>query len=368
MIPYGRQSIDDADIAAVIAVMKSEWLTTGPAIEAFEQGIIRATGARHAVAFANGTATLHGCVAAAGLGSGDLLVTSPLTFMASANCGRYVGASIDLIDIDPATLNLDPSRVGPDADALVAVHYAGLPVDLRALRHRPRVVIEDAAHALGAMTPDGPVGNCARSDMCSFSFHPVKPVTTGEGGVVTTNSDELAERLRRFRTHGIVRRPELGGWYYDIADLGFNYRMTDMQAALGLSQLTRLDSFIDRRNQIADRYRLLLADLPVTLPPAAPAGFRHGYHLFPIQVADRHRVFTALRDADIFVQVHYVPIYAHSISTDIGKSAADYPNCATAYEGLISMPIYPDLTDDEQDHVVATLASVLNDDQTTTPR
>jgi dTDP-4-amino-4,6-dideoxygalactose transaminase len=359
VISYGRQSIDDDDIAAVTAVMKGDWLTQGPAIEAFEQAIINFTGAKHAIAFANGTATLHGCAVAVGLGPDDLLVTSPLTFMASANCGRYVGAAIDLIDIDPATLNLDPTRIGPNVDALVAVHYAGLPVDLRAMNRRPRVVIEDAAHALGAMTPDGPVGNCAHSDMCSFSFHPVKPVTTGEGGVVTTNSDHLAERLRRFRTHGIVKRPELGGWYYDIGELGFNYRMTDMQAALGLSQLRKLDRFIHRRNQIADRYRLLLAELPVTLPPAAPAGFRHGYHLFAIQVADRHRVFTALRDAGLFVQVHYVPIYAHTISTDIGKSSADYPNCATVYEGLISMPIYPDLTDDEQDFVVATLQSAL---------
>ncbi|MCE9623078.1 MAG: DegT/DnrJ/EryC1/StrS family aminotransferase [Actinomycetia bacterium] len=359
MISYGRQSIDDDDIAAVTAVMKGDWLTQGPAIEAFEQGIIRDTGARHAIAFANGTATLHGCTVAAGLGPEDVLATSPLTFMASANCGRYVGASIDLIDIDPATLNLDPTKIGSDVDALVAVHYAGLPVDLRALNRRPRVVIEDAAHALGAMTPDGPVGNCAHSDMCSFSFHPVKPVTTGEGGVVTTNSDELAERLRRFRSHGIVRQPELGGWYYDIADLGFNYRLTDMQAALGLSQLNRLHRFIDRRNAIADRYRLLLADLPVTLPPAAPEGFRHGYHLFAIQVPDRPRVFAALRDAGIFVQVHYVPVYAHTISADIGKSAADYPNCAGVYEGLISMPVYPDLTDDEQDYVVATLRAAL---------
>jgi len=359
VISYGRQSIDEDDIAAVAAVMKGEWLTQGPAIEAFEQAITAVTGARHAVAFSNGTATLHGCAVAAELGSDDLLVTSPLTFMASANCGRFVGASIDLIDIDPTTLNLDPTRIGSDVDALVAVHYAGLPVDLRALNRRPRVVIEDAAHALGAMTPDGPVGNCAHSDMCSFSFHPVKPVTTGEGGVVTTNSDDLAERLRRFRTHNIVRQPDRGGWYYDIAELGFNYRMTDMQAALGLSQLSKLDRFIARRNGIADRYRVLLADLPVILPPQAPAGFRHGYHLFAIQVADRRRVFTAMRDAGIFVQVHYVPIYAHSISTDIGKTSVDYPHCAAAYEGLISIPIYPDLTDDEQDHVVATLVASL---------
>ena len=207
--------------------------------------------------------------------------------MASANCARYVGADVALIDIDPSTLNLDPAGVLPEHDALVAVHYAGLPVDLTRLAVRPRVVIEDAAHALGAFTPEGPVGNCAHSDMCCFSFHPVKPVTTAEGGVVTTNSDEYADALRRFRSHGIVRQPDRGGWYYEIDELGFNYRLTDLQAALGASQMVRLDEFICRRNAIADRYRHELADVPCVLPPAAPTGTRHGYHLFVIQVADR---------------------------------------------------------------------------------
>ena len=214
------------------------------------------------MAYSSGTAALHGATAAAGLGPGDVVVTSPLSFMASANCARYVGATPALVDVDPATWNLDVRSVDPSVAAVVPVHYAGLPVDLAAMSRRPRVVIEDAAHALGASTPDGPVGNCARSDMCCFSLHPVKPITTAEGGIVTTNDDELADRLRRFRTHGIVRLPERGGWYYEIGELGFNYRMTDIHAALGVSQLTKLDRFVERRNEIADRYRTLSLTSP----------------------------------------------------------------------------------------------------------
>jgi perosamine synthetase len=358
-IPYGRQSIDDDDIAAVLAVLKGDWLTQGPAIEAFEQAVVAYTGARHAVALSNGTTALHGAVAAAGIGPGDTLLTSPLTFMASANCGRYVGARVDLVDVDEATLNLDVAKVPDGVDCLVAVHYAGLPVDLAALANRPRVIVEDAAHALGAHTPDGPVGNCARSDLCCFSFHPVKPVTTGEGGIVTTNDDALAERLRRFRTHGIERKPERGGWYYEISDLGNNYRLTDIQAALGATQMAKLDRFIDRRNAIAERYRERLAHLPVTLPPAAPAGWRHGYHLFAIQVEDRRRVFDGLRAAGIGVQVHYVPVHHHPISADLGLEAGAMPVCDRVYERLISLPVFPGLTDDEQDRVIEVLEGLL---------
>lgn len=358
-IPYGRQSIDDDDVQAVVAVLKGDWLTQGPAIEAFERAVAEYTGARHAVAFSSGTTALHGAVAAAGIGPGDTLFTSPLTFMASANCGRYVGARVGLIDIDERTLNLDVRLVPEGIDALVAVHYAGLPVDLAALAHRPRVLIEDAAHALGAHTPDGPVGNCARSDLCCFSFHPVKPVTTGEGGIVTTNDDELAERLRRFRTHGIERRPERGGWYYEITELGNNYRLTDIQAALGVSQMKKLDRFIDRRNRIAERYCERLAHLPVVLPPAAPPGYRHGYHLFPIQVEDRRRVFDGLRSHGIGVQVHYVPVHHHPISADLGLAPGALPVCDRVYERLISLPMFPGLTDAEQDRVIEVLEGLL---------
>jgi dTDP-4-amino-4,6-dideoxygalactose transaminase len=358
VIPYGRQSIDPSDVDAVIATLRSDWLTGGPRVEEFEDALRAHTGARHAVAFANGTAALHGALAAAEIGPGDLVLTSPLTFVASANCARFVGAAVDFVDIDPCTLNLDPAKVG-ECDALVAVHYAGLPVDLTALPARPRVVIEDAAHALGARTPDGPVGNCAHSDMCTFSFHPVKAVTTAEGGAVTTNSDAYAERLRRFRSHGTTPRPDRGGWYYAVESLGFNYRLNDMQAALGVSQMRKLDAFVARRNDLAQRYRFLLSTFPVVLPPAAPAGVRHAYHLFAVRVPERRAVYDALRAADIGVQVHYVPVYEHPLYDDLGRTAADFPETAHAYDGLLSLPLHPQLTEAEQDRVVAELASCL---------
>ncbi len=359
MIPYGRQHIDATDIAAVDKVLAGDWLTTGPAIDAFEEAVATYVGANHAVAFTSATAALHGSCAAGGLGPGDVVQTSPLTFIASANCARYVGAQPALIDIDPITLNLDMSQVDESVKALIPVHYAGLPMQLSQLPNRPRVIIEDASHALGASSPDGRVGNCTYSDMCVFSFHPVKPITTGEGGMVTTNDSGLAQALREFRSHGIVRSADPDSWEYNAATIGFNYRMTDIQAALGLQQLSRIDEFIERRNAIADRYRGALVDLPLTLPPAAPDGFRHGYHLFAIQVPDRRRVFRELRQRDIGVQVHYVPVHHHTVSADIEIPAAGFPAADAAYEGLISLPIYPDLTDEEQDQVIAALKEIL---------
>lgn len=357
MIPYGRQLVEADDIAAVAEVLGGDWLTGGPVLAEFEAALRSRTGARHAVAFANGTAALHGALSVAGIGRGDRVLTSPLSFVASANCARYVGASAGFVDIDPKTLNLDPGAVG-DCDALVAVHYAGLPVDLAALPVRPRVIVEDAAHALGAFTPDGPVGNCARSDLCTFSFHPVKAVTTGEGGAVTTNSEELAERLRRFRSHGMVPVPERGGWYYEIDSLGFNYRLTAIQAALGVSQLAKLERFVQRRNELADRYRELLADLPLDLPPAAPPGVRHAYHLFAVRVPNRRAVYDALHAAGIAVQVHYVPIYRHPLYAGAGKPS-QFPETERAYDGLLSLPLFPALRDEEQDRVVDELARCL---------
>jgi UDP-4-amino-4,6-dideoxy-N-acetyl-beta-L-altrosamine transaminase len=352
MIPYGRQSIDDDDVAAVVEVLRGDWLTQGPTVERFEEALAERVEARHAVTFSSGTAALHGAAAAAGFGEGDLVVTSPLTFMATANCVRYVGARPGLVDIDPATWNLDPAAVPDHASGVIPVHYAGLPVTLDALPPvAGRVVIEDAAHALGASTPDGPVGNCARSAMTCFSLHPVKPITSGEGGVVTTNDDDLAERLRRFRSHGMVRRPDLGGWVYEISEIGYNYRLTDIQAALGLSQLGRLDRFIDRRNDIAAQYRTLLADLPITLPPPAPGGYRHGYHLFAVMVPDRRAVYDRLRDAGVATQVHYVPVHHHPLSADIELPDGGLPVCDAVYEGLLSLPMFPDLGDDDVRHV-----------------
>ena len=359
MIPYGRQEITQADIEAVSAVLAGDFLTTGPHVTAFEDQVAEYVGVRYAVSFSSATAALHGAAYVAGLGSGDIVYTSPLTFIASANCARYVGAQPALIDIDPKTLNIDVTRVDDSVQALIPVHYAGLPVELDKLPTRPRVIIEDASHALGARTPDGPVGNCARSDMCVFSFHPVKPLTTGEGGMVTTNDPELADGLRAFRSHGIDRTSTDEPWYYDVVELGFNYRLTDIQAALGSSQLTRLDAFIDRRNEIANTYRELLAELPVTLPPAAPEGYRHGYHLFAIQVANRAEVFRDLRNRGIGVQVHYVPVHHHGVSRDLVIPEGGYPATDAAYAGLISLPTYSGLSTADQSSVVEALRAII---------
>lgn len=358
-LPYGRQSIDQDDIDAVVAVMGGDWLTQGPAIAEFESRLAAVTEAAHAVAFTSGTAALHAAAAAGGLGPGQVLATSPLTFSASAACARYVGAEPTLIDIDPTTLNIDVTAVPEGLDALVAVHYAGLPIDLTRLAHRPRVVIEDACHALGAHTPHGPVGNCAHSDMTCFSFHPVKPVTTGEGGAVTTNDPALADALRRFRNHGIVPRPDVDPWHYEVQTLGFNYRLTDIQAALGSSQLLKLPQLVARRNELADHYRVVLADLPLTLPSSAPEGSVHGYHLFAVQVPERRRVFEGLHEAGIRVQVHYVPIHHHPIYADIGMGAADLPNAEAAYTGLISLPMFPAMHDADVTRVAAALERLL---------
>jgi UDP-4-amino-4,6-dideoxy-N-acetyl-beta-L-altrosamine transaminase len=360
VIPYGRQQVTQADIDVVSAVLAGDWLTTGPYVTAFEEQVAEYVGARYAIAFSSATAALHGAAHAAGLHAGDVVYTSPLTFIASANCARYVGAQPALIDIDPQTLNIDVSRVDESVQALIPVHYAGLPVELDKLPTRPRVIIEDASHALGAHTPDGPVGNCARSDMCVFSFHPVKPLTTGEGGMVTTNDLNLAQALRAFRSHGIDRTPTDEPWYYDAVELGYNYRLTDIQAALGSSQLRRLDSFITRRNEIAATYRDELADLPITLPPTAPEGYTHGYHLFAIQVANRGDVFRGLRDRGIGVQVHYVPVHHHGVSRDLEVPAEGYPAADAAYAGLISLPIYPGLSDEDQQQVVDALKAAVS--------
>lgn len=359
MISYGRQQIDQSDIDAVTNVLKGDWLTQGPFVEEFEEAVAKYVGAKYAVAFSSATAGLHACTAAAGLTHGKVLYTSPLTFMASANAARYVGASPRLVDIEESTWNLNLNEVPSSADAVMPVHFAGLPVDLENYDRASQVVIEDAAHALGAWTPSGPVGNCAHSDMCCFSFHPVKPITTGEGGMVTTNSAEFAERLRRFRSHGIIRDPDRGAWFYEISEIGYNYRMTDIQAALGTSQMARLDTFIERRNEIAANYREMLADLNLTLPPMAGNGYRHGYHLFPILVENRRQVFDSLRAADIGVQVHYVPVHHHPISADTGLSIGDLPICDSIYERILSLPIHMGVTDEIQETIVSHLAKIL---------
>jgi dTDP-4-amino-4,6-dideoxygalactose transaminase len=357
-LPYGRQSVDANDVSAVVDVLEGDWLTQGPSIGEFEAALAEVTTARHVVAFSSGTSALHGACAAAGLGPGDRVGVPALTFAASVACAVHVGASPALLDVDPATLNLDPAAVPSGLAGLVAVHYAGLPVDLSRLAHRPRVVIEDAAHALGARTPEGPVGSCTHSDLCCFSFHPVKPITTAEGGAVTTNDAALAERLRSFRSHGTVPAPERGPWAYDIGVAGFNFRITDLQCALGTSQLGRLEEFIARRNHLADRYRRLLADLPVQLPPAAAPGWRHGYHLFAVRVADRRRVYDDLRARGIGVQVHWVPIHHHTAFRHLATRSG-LPGTEEVYAGLLSLPLFPAMTEPDQDRVVDALGAVL---------
>lgn len=362
MIPYGRQSVSEEDVSAVIEVLRGDWLTQGPTIERFERAVSDYVGAEHAVAFSSGTAALHGAAWAAGLGPGDQVHVPALTFIATANAAKYVGASPQLVDLNPGTWNMDVSLIPDTSNAAIPVHYAGLPVDLAPANWntKPAVVIEDAAHALGALSPEGPVGNCANSDMVCFSFHPVKPITSGEGGMVTTNNSELAERLRRFRSHGIVRKPEHGEWFYEVEDVGFHYRMTDIQAALGHSQMSRLDNFISRRNEIAAMYRRELQALPVQLPPMPPEGFRHGYHLFPILVPNRARVFSILREAGIGVQVHYVPLHHHPTMKNAQQFPPGLPITDQVYQGLISLPIHPGLSEDDQAMVVRKLAEALD--------
>ena len=374
-LPYGRQTISDADVETVARALRDPWITQGPTVGAFEEALAAYTGARHAVAFANGTAALHGAAFAAGLGPGDELLTTPITFAADANCALYMGAEPRFGDIDPGTWNLDTAAAARAATertkAIVPVSFAGLPIDLEPLRElRDRVtIIEDGCHALGGHRGGVRVGGPGVAHMTVFSFHPVKPITTGEGGAVTTEDDALAERLRAFRTHGIVRDaappPGEGAWFYDMAALGFNYRLTDVQSALGIGQLQRLDEWIADRNGVAERYRELLGDEPrIGLPPSAPEGSLHGYHLFAVHVRAgaeaRLRAFDHLRAAGIGTQVHYIPIYRFSYYRDVLGAPQDAcPEAERYYAGALSLPVYPGLTARDQERVARELRAAL---------
>jgi UDP-4-amino-4,6-dideoxy-N-acetyl-beta-L-altrosamine transaminase len=376
-IPYGRQTIEDDDVQAVVEALRGDWLTQGPTVAAFEEEFAAACDAPYAVAFSSGTAALHGAAFAAGVGPGDELVTSAITFAASANCGAYLGATPRFADIEPATWNVSPATVAPVVTErtrlVVPVHFAGLPAPTAELRKAlPEGVrlVEDAAHALGATVDGEPVGSCRHADMAVFSLHPVKAIATGEGGMVTTRDPELAERLRLFRSHGLTKDPARltrndGPWYQEQQELGFNYRLTDVQSALGLSQLRKLERFIASRNEIAARYREELAgEDALELPPAAPAGSRHAYHLFVVRARGgseaRRRLYDGLREREIFCQVHYAPVYFHPwYARTYGYAEGLCPNAEDYYAGCLSLPCFPTLGEEAQGRVIAAVREVL---------
>ena len=380
MIRYGQQEITQADIDAVIAVMKSVNLTQGPAITQFEQSLLDHTSAKHAVAVNSATSALHIACLALGLGPGDWLWTTPNTFVASANCALYCGAKVDFADIDPHTYNLCPKaleaklieaeKAGRLPKIVVPVHLTGQPCDMAAIHALSQrfgfKIIEDASHAIGGKYKGEPIGNCRYSDITVFSFHPVKIITTAEGGMAMTNSDEIATRLGLLRSHGITRDPELmtqpmdGPWYYQQVALGFNYRMTDLQAALGVSQMTRLTQYVERRHEIAQRYNELLADLPITLPWQHPDSYS-AYHLYVVRlsldkISKTHlQVFEALRAKDIMVNLHYIPVHTQPYYQQMGFKQGDFPEAESYYREAISIPMHPSLTEAEQDQVVKAL-------------
>lgn len=380
MICYGKQSVNAADIAAVEAVLRSDFLTQGPAVERFERRAAEICGAKYAVAVTNATSALHIACRAAGLSHGDTLYTSPVTFAASANCGRYCGARVDFVDIDDATYNMSPAALeqklaaGGRPKIVVPVHLCGQPCDMEKLHALSRrygfALIEDASHALGASYKGTRVGSCAYSDMTVFSFHPVKIITTGEGGMVLTNRKELYDKLTLYRSHGITRDPARmtrasdGPWYYEQIALGWNYRMTDIQAALGSSQLERLDAFVARRRALARRYDELLAGLPLRLPWQSPDA-NSSWHLYVVRL-DRTRVskskaavFEEMKARGVTLNLHYIPVHRQPYYEKLGFRAGDFPVSETYYEEAFTLPLYYALTDEEQARVVRALREVL---------
>jgi perosamine synthetase len=380
-LPYGRQTIDEAEMEAVSAALADPLLTQGPRVESFERAFGEYAGARHAVAFSSGTAALHAAAHAAGLGPGDELLTTPLSFVASANCALFVGARPVFCDIDPETANLDLRRaleagLAARAKACLVVSLAGLPIELEPLQAARRAGLpttEDACHALGATRGGRPVGGDGLADMTTFSFHPVKAITSGEGGMVSTDDDALAETLRTFRAHGIRRHehaedPMRGGWHYDIDSLGFNYRITDFQCALGEHQLARLDELIAARNRIAGLYRELLGGIDeLRLPAAADAaGDRHAYHLFVVRFLEgavRRRVaYDHLRTRGIGAQLHYIPIPVHGLYRSLGYTMDGLDATQSYYEQALSLPIFPAMSDADVERVAGEVRCALEID------
>lgn len=381
MIPYGRQDITEEDVRAVTEVLRSEWLTQGPAVARFEQAVAKACDAQHAVAVNSATSALHIACMALDVGPGDWVWTSPNTFLASANCARYCGADVDFVDIDPQTYNLSPAALADKLEraesqgclpkVVIAVHFAGQSCEMREIRALGERygfrLIEDASHAVGASYLGEPVGNCRYSDITVFSFHPVKLITTAEGGMSLTNDPALAARMERYRSHGMTRDPSLmegqsdGPWYYQQIELGYNYRLTDIQAILGLSQLQRLDDYVARRHAIAKRYDDLLAALPLVLPYQSPNA-HSALHLYPVQIKDaaqRRKVFEGMRTAGVGVNVHYIPVHLQPYYRRLGHAAGEYPHAEAYYERALSLPMFPTLGEVQQDHVIDALGGLL---------
>ena len=385
MIPYGRQDIQDSDVDAVLDVLRSDFLTQGPAVPRFEQAVSKHCGARHAVAVNSATSALHIALMALDVTTGDVVWTSPNTFVASSNAALYCGASVDFVDIDHVTYNMSVSalsdklahakKMGQLPKVVIPVHLTGQPCDMAQIHDLAQQygfkVVEDASHAIGGQYQNLPIGNCAYSDVTVFSFHPVKIVTTAEGGMALTNDDTLAEKMALYRSHGITRDPALmthasdGPWYYQQIALGYNYRITDLQAALGISQMQRLNEYIVRRHDIAARYNRELLDLPLTLPTQATYG-HSAYHLYVIRLdlnaiapLTHAQVFQALRDRRILVNLHYIPVHTQPYYQAMGFSWGDFPEAEAYYKNAISIPIYPTMTDDAQTQVIKALYEIL---------
>ncbi|MGE6462036.1 UDP-4-amino-4,6-dideoxy-N-acetyl-beta-L-altrosamine transaminase [Pseudoalteromonas tetraodonis] len=384
MIPYGKQDITQVDIDTVVDVLKSDFLTQGPQVPAFERALMDVTGTHYALAVNSATSALHIACLALGLGEGNSLWTTPITFVASANCGLYCGAKVDFVDIDPTTYNLCPKalekklivakNLGTLPKVLVAVHLCGQPCDMKAIHALSKEygfkIIEDASHAIGGSYLEQPIGSCEYSDITVFSFHPVKIVTTAEGGAALTNSKALADKMALYRSHGITRDEALmenashGGWYYEQIDLGFNYRMTELQAALGVSQMSRLSEFVSARHILAERYNEKLASLPIVLPYQLPNTYS-GLHLFVIrlnleEISKTHKqVFDELRENGIGVNLHYIPVHLQPYYQKMGFKQGDFPHAEAYYANAISIPMFHGMTFEQQDEVISKLTQIL---------
>lgn len=384
MIPYGKQEITQQDIDAVVSVLQSDFLTQGPQVPTFEQALINITGAKHALAVNSATSALHIACLALELGQDDILWTTPITFVASSNCALYCGASVDFVDIDESTYNLCPIQLekklrvakkqGKLPKVLVAVHLCGQPCDMKAIHKLAKEydfkVIEDASHAIGGAYLNKPIGACTYSDITVFSFHPVKIITTAEGGAALTNNEQLAIKMNLFRSHGVTRDPELmigesdGAWYYQQIELGYNYRMTELQAALGVSQIKRLNEFVAARHVLAKRYNEKLAQLPVTLPYQLPDTYS-GLHLYVIRLQldqitkTQQQVFDLLRENGIGVNLHYIPVHTQPYYQQLGFKQGDFPVAEQYYKEAISLPMFHLMSFEQQDKVIAILTTVL---------